>query len=524
MSGTVDRDRSFAYFVYPFLFDLAATSVAEDGDAFHALSARIAASEVDGKKLWTDWPVPVNDLLPHVAQFLNPANPRPTGRFWQLHNDLKQKHFTGNLSSKIEWTLYRNKADPGIPFVLAPWLQEEGVKPGLRGDFVIQLALFRHGIGFVTVSAQPTVDDLGEWLTFLHHFRFMGHRSGVGVQAEREKVLDPGSKQKARVAHHPVNLLESPGNDRFVFVDVISTVLKASGFDKPEEVFTPGHTLPYAGIFVRGVNDNHKPLAIHRLRNFFTTTEGSNPSTEDLRPDHPAHLLYAHDQWFLQTLNGGSFLAFEQDDTALDSFQKTDLPSHLQKVYFLANLLTLYQRFTLARLSDRVATHAIEDEDGKVWETVHKDLLDFTARGYFTQAMQSDHHHRYYRKWQEVYQTPQLYTEVRDEIRDCYERALLELSQQDDAREKREEEREKRIEKLLTILGAVFIVPSLILSFLGVNLRGITSGDEGLAWYSVALLVVASMGAGGLLLWLVTLWLGRNDGKGAAKERLTGDP
>ena len=265
----------------------------------------------------------------------------------------------------------------------------------------------------------------------------MSNRSGVKIKAERE-VFDPVSKQKARCAWHPTNLPESSQGDAFVFQDFIQMVLKASGLksselnDKP--VFTPGHTLPYVSLFVKNTQDNDKPAVIFRLRNFFGNDQGANPSSEDLRDDHPANLGYSRDQWFQQTLNGGSFIAFEGETGPLDSFQKNELPDHLRHVYFFANLLTLYQRFALARLSNKVATQVLNGEDG-VWEEIRNELLNFTARGYFTQAMQSDHHHRYYRKWQEVFQISQLYAEVRDEIRDLYEREISEHNKQDAKRD-----------------------------------------------------------------------------------------
>ena len=485
---TVDKSRSFAYFVYPFLFDVPplpahAQASGEMGrrDVFCVFAEQIGASELDGKKMWADWPVPVNDMMPHVAAFLDPKNKTPTGRFWQLGNDVSQKLQT----NKIEWRMLRGKTAAPIPFVLG-------------GGFVAQLALFRHGVGFITVCARPSSDNLADWLAFLHDFRFMHHRGDVRVCAEKE-TFDPASKQKARTAFRPLDVPGAAADQSFSFLEVVYALLKASGVAHAS-VFTPGHTLPYASLFVRGADEAGKLLAIHRLRNFFSTEEGANPSQEDLRPDHPAHLPYAHDQWFLQTLNGGSFIAFEPEGARVSEFQKNVLPGHLQQVYFCAGLLALYQRFALARLSQRVATKALTGGD-KEWKEIRDDLLDFTARGYFTQAMQFDHHHRYYRKWQEVFQIPQLYAEVRDEVRDMYERATLNLRQEEDAREKREEEREKRVEKRLSLLGLLFAVPALILGFLGVNIQGYTNGD------GLSLAVLAGWVAGGFVLAALAYWI-----------------
>ena len=474
MTATIDRDRSFGYFVYPFLFtvpeirpaDGGATDKAPD-DRFCLFANQVGDTKLDGKQIWTPWDVPANDLMPHVARFLRPEYDKPTGRFWQLGDDIAQKLQT----NKIGWRMLRGKTAAPIPFTLG-------------GDFVLQLALFRHGVGFLTVSAKPASTDLGDWLAFLHDFRFMQHRSDVRVCAERE-TYDPVSKQKTRVAYCPLGVSGSTTDQSFWFMAVIEAVLKASGLGTSEDhghdhVFTPGHTLPYAGLFVRGVAETEKAVTLHRLRNFFGPDQGANASAEDLCVTHPAHLTYARDQWFILTLNGGSFLSFEDESTSATAFQKEDLPRHARGVYFCANLLVLYQRFALARLSDRVATKALDGGD-VVWEAIRDDLLNFTARGYFTQAMQSDHHHRYYRKWQEVLQIPQLYDEVRDEVRDMYERSTLRLRQRDDERERREEKREKRLEERLSLLGLLFAVPALIGCYLGINIRGYTSHEDGLS-------------------------------------------
>jgi hypothetical protein len=509
--------------VYPFLFTVPEIRPADGGatdkapvDPFFLFANRVGDTQLDGKQIWTAWDDPANDLMPHVARFLKPEYSKPTGRFWQLGNDIAQKLQT----NKIEWRMLRGKTATPISFTLG-------------GDFVLQLALFRHGVGFLTVSAKPASTDLGDWLAFLHDFRFMQHRSNVRVCAEQLDKYDPVSKQKTRAAYCPLGISGATGDQSFGFMDVIEAVLKASGLGTPEDhghdhVFTPGHTLPYTGLFVRGVAETEKVVTLHRLRNFFGPDQGANASAEDLCVTHPAHLIYAQDQWFIQTLNGGSFLSFEDESTPVNAFQKEDLPRHARGVYFCANLLVLYQRFALARLSDRVATKALDGGD-VVWEAIRDDLLDFTARGYFTQAMQSDHHHRYYRKWQEVLQIPQLYSEVRNEVEDLYERAMLRLRQADDrrekqeerereeawdrdtARDKREEEREKRVEKRLSLLGLLFAVPALILGVMGVNISGYTCGDDGLPLTTVLGWLVAGFILAALAYWFLVTFRDKDE-------------
>ena len=507
MKETVDKNRSFAYFVYPFVFN----HPPDQASPFESLARQIDTASFQGKNVWGKCAFPPADLMPHVGRFLNPpdsadqAGRAPTARMWKLSDGLAEEY---GLDRRAMWRLsFRNRE---IPF-----------RFGETGDtkFAIRLALFSIGIGFVTINAAPQSEDLGDWLDFIHAFRFLRGRRGVTARAEKRTGKDQVTP------FTPVGVTTHGTDYAFPFMELVEGLLRVGVAAQPpwwRPVFVPDSALPYVSIFLGETSDEARPAVLYRTRNFFHSEQVIHPTAEDLRVDHPMNLAYAGNQSFLFSLNGGAYVAFPPHDT---TFFRETLPDHLRNTYFLAFLLVLHQRFALAMLSEQVVQHGLvgsDEEQENAFERIRDSLLLFTARGYFAQAMQSDHHHRYYRKWQEVLQIPQLYDEVRNEVRDMYERATLRLRKQDDEREKREEEREKRFEKLLTILGAVFIVPSLILSFLGVNLRGMTSGDEGLAWHSVALLVVASMGVGGLLLSLLTRRLGRGDDKSPGRGHRSG--
>jgi len=484
MTATVDRDRSFGYFVYPFLFDPASGTPT----SFDSLSSQIDAASILGKHVWEKVPFPTADLMPHVGGFLNPTaadsrTGRPlTARIWKLHDD--DKVGLGNefgLAGKAVWYLsFYGKRE--IPFRFG----EVGEK-----KFAVQLVLFSIGVGFVVIQAAPHSDSLAEWLDFVHAFRFLRGRSEITIRAEKRK------SREETVAFVPAGVLDSTSDHTFSFMDVIAgllTTAASQGATWWRPVFVPDTCLPFTNISVRGASEEDRTAVIYRMRNFFHATQDIHPSSEDLKPDHPMSLAYTANQWFLFSLNGGAFASFDAPDT---EFFKTTLPGHLRNIYFLAFLLVLHQRFALAMLSEQVVQHGLngtEEEQLEAFKRIRDSLLLFTARGYFTQAMQSDHHHRYYRKWQEVLQIPQLYDEVRDEVRDMYERSTLCLRQRDDERERREEKRDKRLEERLSLLGLLFAVPALIVGFLGVNIRGYTSHEDGLS-----LAVVTSWFVGGFI-------------------------
>jgi hypothetical protein len=132
------------------------------------------------------------------------------------------------------------------------------------------------------------------------------------------------------------------------------------------ETFVPGQLLPYAVVYVDGVRADKAALLLYRIRHFFPSRREICPAPEDLRLDHDAYLTYADRQYFLFSLKGATFVAF--DAPATDFFRR-ELPDHLRvRLYLLA----LHRRFTLIQLSEAVSDHWL----GR--------LLTFTARGYFT--------------------------------------------------------------------------------------------------------------------------------------------
>jgi len=150
------------------------------------------------------------------------------------------------------------------------------------------------------------------------------------------------------------------------------------------ETFVPGQLLPYAVVYVDGVRADEAALLLYRIRHFFPSRREICPAPEDLRLDHDAYLTYADRQYFLFSLEGAAFVAF--DAPATDFFRR-ELPDHLRVRYFLLYLLALHRRFTLIQLSEAVSDHWLgrtASERERAFERIEDRLLTFTARGYFT--------------------------------------------------------------------------------------------------------------------------------------------
>ncbi len=569
---TVDSSASFATFVYPFLFD--AESFEQRVQAVEAATwsgARPASAQptvpappesavpASGKPavpappeatvlasaepaaantlvVWKRQRFPEGAMLPHVAAYLNPreapgSGPAtdgrspiiPTAYLFEVENNTMAS--PAGLGVKAAWALaFRREAPVSFAF-------EQ-----------IQLLLFRVGVGLLTVRTRPWTDSLAEWLRFTHYFRYMHNRADAWLVAQLNSGKDQTSPFFPRVAG---GLPQEPGglpgqmDGRRTFGDILSPLLCTGNLPSDpagtpwwRDVFVPGEMLPFTALFAdtppdeASVPDEVAHL-VYRARNFFHIGQGLRPAPEDLRlVDHSALLPYDEGQWFTFSLDGGAFVAC--DAPRNDFFRKT-LPEHLRTSYFLLFLLALHQRFALIGLSDAVAASWLIHEDkGVTREQIEEQreanftrirdlLLSFIARGYFTQVMQHEHHHRCYRKWQETFQIEQLYREVKDEVQEMYQYLLLqqtarlkriedqqeqdhlEREKQRRHQEKQEEEQrqarqasidqqsraEARIANQLTLLGWLIGVPGLLLTWVG--------AVNPIPWYWAVLVLIVSV-------------------------------
>jgi hypothetical protein len=505
----IDSKASFIHFVYPFLFD---------PDTFAARAAAIDQAEGQNRKgsfrIWESDQFPEDDLLAHVADYLNPPSDKmPTARLWKL-SELASGVW--GVRGRADWHLKTSKF--ALPFQIGD---------SRAAHFTLQLVLFRDGVGFLTVYAKPVSHEISDWLNFLHFFRFARGQRGVCLQGEHRLGLDPVSKtvQCGPFFPGPAGGLENHPDGCGPFGEIIDSLLSSACLMTDlapwwREVFVPGQLLPYVGLYADGINSTAIPGLTYQFRQFFNTDQEMHPSSEDLRLDHPLLLPYAERQWFTFSLEGGGFLACDAPPDNL--FFRQTLPDHLRTSYFLLFLLALHQRFALIRLSEEVAEHwfvsheygSLEERE-RVFTRIRDALLSFTVRGHFAQVMQREHHHLCYRKWLEVFQIAELYQEVRDEVSHIHDflmmqraerlQQLQEAEQLDAekearlqaARERAAEQRATSLEQLLTALATIFGVPALGLAFLQV----VGSKDV-----LTAVIVTAGLGAFGVALYLVIRW------------------
>jgi hypothetical protein len=507
----IDTDASFVHFVYPFLF--AAETFAARAQAVERAQWQRGERSL---AVWQTDRFPEDELLAHVARYLNPPEDTPaTARLWDIgHDALRSPRGlgAGAENPSADWALTSPKGD--MHFRLG----------------AVQLVLFRIGVGFLTVHARPLSQELGDWLDFVHYFRFLQGQRGTGVRAQRRV----GRDQVAPFFPEPAGGVAPDAAGQRVFGQVLDTLLRTGAEEGEEapwwcEVFIPGQLLPFAVFYVDNIPTEEIPPLVYKVRNFFHQAQGENPAAEELRLDHPSLLAYAEHVWFAFSLDGGAFVAC---DAPRNPFWRETLPQHLRDQYFLLLLLALHQRFALTGISEQVAEHWLvngdersEEEREAAFTRIRDGLLSFIARGYFTQVMQREHHHRCYRRWHETFQVQQLYEEVCDEVREISNYLLLRRSERieriqelqrrqmeaearaEAAREQSARARAWRLERWIGVLGMSIGIPSLLLGFLGINLSGLTA-TEGMSISKALLWGGISLGVG-LVLSAVIVWVGR---------------
>jgi hypothetical protein len=482
----VDQKAAFLYFVYPFRFD---------SSTFTARSHAAAAAELPGahgpQAVWQLAPLNQNDeMLPQVADYLNPADPQmATAWIWKLSDQLQEVY---GLADRAEW--YLRHRDRTIPFSLG--------KVGAK-DFAFELALFQNGVGFVVTQAMPNSADPADWFDFLHYFRFFrGHRQ-VQITAQRSCGHDRQANQRLYQEFFPAPA-GGAGSHLGLVLDSLLKTLQLPDEGQPwwQDVFVPGQLLPFAGLYLDDVPPEEVMLQVYQARNFFHMQQELHPTAADLAAEQTGLIEYAEHQWMLFSLEGGGFLA--TDAPKKTEFARVEMPRHLRSVYFMIFLLALHERFALMVLSQEVASRwpggePVSDTAREVaFERIRTRLLTFAARSYFAQVMQKEHHHRCFQRWEEVFQIPRMYREVRDEIQDLYECLALQRQQRLQEFEEAQQQRSARLERLITTLAAVIGVPALALTFL----QAASATSYRIAvWTAVVTLVL------GLLFIVAARWL-----------------
>ncbi|MGA7733146.1 MAG: CorA family divalent cation transporter [Chloroflexia bacterium] len=384
----------------------------------------------------------------------------------------------------------------------------------------IQLSMFRHGVGFLTLSARPIETSVREgslatWLNFIYGFRYLRGKPYATTGALKDEINENGEvRGRTSPEGIPPDLPPSWAEGGDVFRKLICPLLLTGAIKEPiwwDEVFVPGQLIPYVALFVdRKPKNGPIPEAelydlLYRLRNVAADRQHISMSNSDRTFDHPDLLPFADNMWFYFSLGGGGFLAYNAPSSGP---YRTSMPKrYLKDEYFLAFLLTLQQRFVLGTITDKIAEHwlpggnpepiadsgwsarlkrasMVEDTRSAQFDDLLEDFLMFSARGHFVQLMQGEHHQLYYQKWREKFKINDLFEEVQNELEAMHNYLQMVV-----------QERVNFILHVLTALSIILGIVGTLAGWWALNLDNITTtfGKWGwpswLVWFTFILIV-----------------------------------
>ena len=514
----VNKESSFIYFVYPFAIE--PTAVESRVKAIEEATYTVRSGEA--RRVWEPLNLPQEELIEHMGQYLNLTREEPaTARVWRLSHDAARQF---GIDRSTKWRLLCPRGEIGFQFG--------------RGDdlgFAVQLALFHTGVGFLTVQVWLDSEDQANWMNLLHYFRFARGQRGVSVRAERRTVEQSSAKssnpqpegeiQNTQSASAEAASPKSPPEPKWVeffpsaaeknipagkkpfFLAVIHALLHTASRQDGElwwqEVFISGQLIPFATLYFETVPEQMVAETVYRVRNFFHMGQEVGLTEEDRSLTHPKLLPYARQMWFTFSLEGCAFVAIHAPNT---DFFRRGLPDHLKRHYFLLFLIGLNQRFTLIRLSQEVSRRWLQGDSGQrieTFERIHRLLMEFTARSYFSLVAQREHHQRFYSALQQTLMVDTLYQEVKDEILEMYQALQREQSERIEHNQALQRQQSMRLERRVSFLTAFIAVPTAVFSFLNINIKSITSDTEGLPLVVAVGAAVFSMILGGIVWWLL---------------------
>lgn len=399
-------------------------------------------------------------------------------------------------------------AAPRESWLRSRWKMGTAKQVGNGVDFEISdITLFVSVLGFayLAIEVRPRGDDAGDLLDLTHRLRLLNDRA---PQLARDGV--------------PVGVLD----------DVADELISSALGEVPDRAALGLAYPAYVAAFIsaEGMDDRQQAEFRQRLRRMFHRRQPVD--AEDLGSDfrHPDR-LYRRNQWFFHSQDGGGFVAI---DPPSDEFSRNNMSDHLRKAYFFGFEFALLQRHALMAISGSVADDWARDVPlearAAFFRAIREQLLLFTARFRFAQIMSSQNRHADYRRWLEVLEIEELHGEVRTEVSDMHgyleelraqeedqrrtlESARLRQEEEEEAARIRREDQQRaadldlaqKRDRMFGVVAALFVIPSLVIGFLGISIDGVTTGD-GLSIAAAVSVVAASISVSVIVALLLVSW------------------
>jgi hypothetical protein len=417
-------------------------------------------------------------------------------RHWKMSEDgLRQSGFPKN-TKKGAWSLHINRSGVRHPIPVQVtsfglWASGEGI-----GYSTVDLQL-RHG----EATSAPSLDD---FLNVLHFARFL--RKG-GSTLEAVAYVDPAYSSEAPKPLGIGGLSvgsewragDDPGHYHATLplkelLCALYRQLTGRDADSMDRAVLENREALRAFVMVDLPTLGHDAHAgEHEL--LLQIAEMAPSSREIGRTLEPhsrgtglAHYEYSQGAHFLFSQECTAFVAIGQPRKP---FWTETMPHHVLNEYFTIQIMTMYQRHLVdevRRLAARGGSKAdsrSEESHDRLWDQIQVRAIDAKARGYFLEVSVRTNHGRFESTLREILHVDRAYELAMGLVDALCETQIARV-------EMRREREARRRDRFWQFVASIVLLPTFVLTFLNVNMPGITTDGEGLAFTQVFLLALAA--------------------------------
>jgi hypothetical protein len=378
----------------------------------------------------------------------------------------------------------------------------------------VQLMLFDTGLGYLTFEIQPSSDALGAWHDVLHYFHFHDGRREVRLRPPSAVAGDrvAGSEAEFDLYSRIEDMLESIGTS-YGFSES-----QRQRWWEPAE--RSGQLHAFGGVVLRDAPEDFE--ARHRILNRFAEMahvgRALDPVGSDSETAVRERMQYNDRSWFTATKDVCLFVAFDPDRGRSPDFWLSQMPLHLRATYSVIDLFTQYQWHCIETIRtktieatsflQRVSSDTSTQRLGSV-RALQETVMAVRARGFFTEIARRRNHARFERFLRQVTRIDEMHRIAIDGAEAVGNWVVGEWEREERlraeaARERREHGDDRRNQLLLILTtGTVASLPlQLVAAILSINIRGVTTANEGIGLLGVVVGVVASILFGaGVAIW-----------------------
>ena len=473
-TGLVDPECSMLRFFYPVRFE---------PKHFKELveAARGAVWPQKPKaSVWTEveWgvgkpPYGLKDCVPEIPLLIGAEGDDAHARlrFFRLSNVGKTEPY-GLGTRHLRWRFSKKNRDP-IPFEIKH----------------VELVLSQDGVALLMLELTTASTAFSDWQDLTTEMR---HLERVKSQSIALSTKD-GSP-----AESPYIFQGQVPTSRGVVEGLLKTLhvkrTDASLHWWTADLFSKGKLFPWLYLKMSGVTPALHQKNLWAIQNLYGSGHSAltKPSLDDVRAPlklgagEDCHVSYSQ-----------VVMIHADDSVVLNTKQRI---SRIRSDYGLMVLMALHQRFSVVALSTLIpmAWRQRDEAHGEdLFEELEEQLIG-ASMGFVSAIHTKGRYRNFFTQLRSTWAIEASYQDVASRLREVAQYLSLKQS-------RRVLKQSENLEKVLRTLAIFVGAPSLLLAFLGVNLKGFTSGEEGLAWEHVLIGSAAFAGVAFVSIWAIRL-------------------